>query len=95
MNVNSFSETTTQYREVANLHFGLHSIRASTAYGELSRQIVEIIPDSDKIIDELVRFVAHLNDNARRSYRTDQDLERVQRIAGAMGLEYPATTEEA
>ena len=95
MNINSFNETTTQYREVGNLHFSLHSIRASTAYGEPSRQVVEIIPDSDKIIDELVRLVGQLDDNARRSYSTHQDLERVQRIAGAMGLTYPATTEEA
>lgn len=95
VNINSFEETTTQYRNPGNLHISLHSVRASTAYGEPSRQIVEIIPDGDEIMNELVRLVGHLHDNALKSYRTHQDVERVQRLAGAMGLEYPTTTQEA
>lgn len=95
MNINSFEETTTQYRNPGNLHISLHSVRASTAYGEPSRQIVEIIPDGEDIIDELVRLVGQLHDSAQKSYRTHKDVERVQRLAGAMGLEYTASTGEA
>jgi len=95
MNINSFEETTTQYRNPGNLHISLHSVRASTAYGEPSRQIVEIIPDDEDIINALVRLVAQLHDSAQKSYRTHQDIERVQRLAGAMGLEYKVSTEEA
>ena len=94
MQTTTTTEQTTTYRYPANFHISTHSIRVSDAYGEQSRDIVEIIPEGDEIMEQLVRLVSSLKDSAEGSYKSALAVERLQRLAGAMGLEYPAATGE-
>lgn len=95
MQTTTTTEQTTTYRHPANLHISTHSIRVSDAYGEQSRDIVEIIPEGDEIMEALVRLVSSLRDSAEGSYKSPLAAERLQRLAGAMGLTYHAIIEEA
>ena len=95
MQTTTTTEQTTTYRNPANLHISTHSIRISDGYGEQSRDVVEIIPEGDEIMGQLVRLVSSLRDSAEGSYKSPLAVERLQRLAGAMGLEYSVSTEEA
>lgn len=95
MQTTTATETTTTFRNPANFHISLHSVTASDPYGETERQIVEIVPEGDAIMDGLVRIVSSLQDSATGSFKSQLAVERLQRLAGAMGLSYVVKTEEA
>ena len=94
MQTTTATETTTTFRNPANFHISLHSVIASDPYGEAERQIVEIVPEGDVIMECLVRIVSSLQDSATGKYKSPLAFERLQRLAGAMGLDYVATTSE-
>lgn len=92
MQTTTATETTTTFRNPANFHISLHSVTASDPYGESERQIVEIVPEGDAMMECLVRIVSSLQDSATGNYKSALAVERLQRLAGAMGLDYVATT---
>ena len=94
MQTTTATETTTTFRNPANFHISLHSVMASDPYGETERQIVEIVPEGDEVMNCLVRIVSGLQDSAIGPFKSQLAVERLQRLAGAMGLEYVATTGE-
>ena len=95
MQTTTATETTTTFRNPANFHISFHSVTASDPYGETERQIVEIVPEGDAVMECLVRIVSSLQDSATGSFKSQLAVERLQRLAGAMGLEYNVKTEEA
>jgi len=94
MQTTTATETTTTFRNPANFHISFHSVTASDPYGEAERHIVEIVPEGDAIMGCLVRIVSSLQDSATGSFKSQLAVERLQRLAGAMGLEYIVKSEE-
>ena len=93
MNNTKTTETRTTVRHPGILQITGYSILAADPYGENHRDIIEIIGDGDQIVAEVVAWVAMRHKDAQGG--ADYAIESLQRLAGAMGLEYPATTGEA
>lgn len=93
MNNTKTTETRTTVRHPGILQITSYSILAADPYGEQHRDIIEVVGDGDQIVTELVSWVAMRHKDAQGG--ADYAVESLARLAGAMGLEYPATTKEA
>ena len=96
MNTHLRNVKTTAYRDFDHISISTYSIEVRDAYGADDRQVVEIIASDDEIMEALIKFISI--DHRWLQKNTEDNgtgaLERLQRLAGAMGLEYVATTGE-
>ena len=80
-------------RHPAHLIITGYSVQACDPYGETNRQTLEIIGDGRQIVDALVDWIGMRGRDAKSGSKFAA--EDLQRLAGAMGLEYNVSTEEA
>lgn len=92
MNTTTTGTKRTVVRHPAHLVISGYSVQASDPYGDINREVIDIIGDSDQIMTALVDWCAQRHRDAQGgSNLAKEDLAR---IAGAMGLAYGFTTEE-
>ena len=92
MNTTNTTETRTTVRHPAHLIITGYSVQACDPYGETNRETLEIIGDGGQIVTALVDWIAMRERDARSGSKFAT--EDLQRLAGAMGLDYAATTSE-
>jgi hypothetical protein len=98
MNTIKTTETRTVVRHPEHLSISSYSISAFDSYSKEDREVVDIVGDGDQIINAFIDWVAGRHREAQNlavptvAEQATQDLAR---LAGAMGLEYPAKTTEA
>ena len=87
---------TTAYRDFDHISISTYSIEVRDAYGADDRQVIELIASDDEIMEALIKFISIDHRWVQRNMENNGTgaLERLQRLAGAMGLEYVATTNE-
>jgi len=92
MNITNTTETRTTVRHPAQLIITGYSVQACDPYGKPNRETLEIVGDGGQIVTALVDWIALRDRDAKSGSKFAA--EDLQRLAGAMGLDYVATTSE-
>jgi hypothetical protein len=92
MNTTNTTETRTTVRHPAQLIITGYSVQACDPYGKPNRETLEIVGDGGQIVTALVDWIALRDRDAKSGSKFAA--EDLQRLAGAMGLDYVATTSE-
>jgi len=92
MNTTNTTETRTTVRHPAHLTITGYSVQAFDSYGETNRETLEIIGDGGQILNALIDWIERRDGEAKDGSKFAA--EDLQRLAGAMGLDYVATTSE-
>ena len=96
MNTHLKNLKTTSYRDFDHISISTYSIEIRDAYGQDDRQVIEVVASDDEIMEALLKFIS-IDHRWVQNNTADNGtgaLERLQRLAGAMGLEYAVKTEE-
>lgn len=92
MNTKNTTETKTTVRHPAHLIITGYSVQACDPYGADNRETLEIVGDGGQIVTALADWIAMRDRDAKSGSKFA--VEDLQRLAGAMGLDYVATTSE-
>lgn len=87
MNYSERSEKTHTFTEVSRVSLGRWHINGHDHWDIQNKTTVQLDCESGAVADAIVDFLAQLHNYPNRS---SQDVELLQRFAGAMGLDYSA-----
>tara|TARA_Y100000289_G_scaffold35148_1_gene34704 strand:+ start:1151 stop:1432 length:282 start_codon:yes stop_codon:yes gene_type:complete len=85
MNYKNRTERVHTFADVPRIEITRHRVAGLDHWDTEDRTTVQLGCDNGAISDAIVDFLAHLHGSP---YRSREDIELLQRFAGAMGLDY-------
>lgn len=92
MNYTNRTENVHTFADVPRIEINQHHIAGLDHWDTESRTTVQLSSDPGTISNAVVDFLAGIHNSP---YRSREDIELLQRFAGAMGLEYTETSDES
>jgi len=89
MNYATQTEQLHTFADVPRVTITRHLITGQSEWEATEKTTVQISPEHGVICNAVVDFIASLHESG---YRSREDIELLQRFAGAMGLEYTETS---
>lgn len=85
MNYATQTEQLHTFTDVPRVTIDLHLITGHSEWEATEKTTVQVSPEPGVVSNAIVDFLANLHESG---YRSREDIELLQRFAGAMGLEY-------
>ena len=89
MNYATQTEQLHTFADVPRVTITRHLITGHSEWESTEKTTVQVSPEPGIISNAVVDFIASLHESG---YRSREDIELLQRFAGAMGLEYTETS---
>ena len=86
MNYSAQTEKLHTFADVPRVTITRHLITGHSEWEAAEKTTVQVSPEPGVISNAVVDFLASLHESG---YRSREDIELLQRFAGAMGLDYP------